>query len=99
MEFLGTRKILYSDIDYNHHLNNTKYTDIITDLISKELQGQRIYELELVYSGEASLFDTIQLYIKKEPDESLIFKGVHARGRCFEARVRLVERDQHQKVF
>ena len=33
MEFAGKRVIRYSDIDYNGHMNNTKYPDMLADLL------------------------------------------------------------------
>lgn len=33
LEYVGTRKIVYSDIDYNLHMNNTHYPNMIVDYL------------------------------------------------------------------
>jgi acyl-ACP thioesterase len=33
MTEVGTRRIVYSDIDYNGHMNNTRYPDMVCDYL------------------------------------------------------------------
>lgn len=33
MEFVGKRTVRYSDLDYNGHMNNTKYPDMLADFL------------------------------------------------------------------
>ena len=89
LDFLHNRKVGYSDIDVNEHLNNAKYVDFITDCFSiDEHKAYNIDSIEVNYSKEALPGDTIGLYkdmsqidsnivyiegINKENDE-LIFK-------------------------
>ena len=60
---LYTRKIRYSDIDLNTHLNNTRYIDLIQDSFDLDFyKSHRIskfsinYNLELVAGDEVSIY-------------------------------------------
>lgn len=88
MQAAGTRIIRYSDIDYNRHLNNTRYADLMCDFIPGGLGERRISEFRIVFSGEALEGDEIAVSHAWEGDWAYV-KGVHARGRCFEAACRL----------
>ena len=60
----------YSDLDHYHHMNNTKYGDVIINAIDKNL---RIRELEIVYSHECVEGDDILVYTKVEDDVIYVF--------------------------
>ncbi len=73
-----TRKVRYSDIDLNGHLNNTKYIDYIIDLHDSDFyKKNRIkhflinYEKELMDNDILNLFSDFQNpeYIKGEVDK------------------------------
>ena len=69
---VGKRKIVYSDIDYNMHMNNTRYPDMICDYI-EELSAvkspMRIKSLSLSYLKESALGATLTVS-RSEIDES-----------------------------
>lgn len=84
---LCDRKVLFSDADYNRHLNNTKYAEIITDLCTDELEKKRIRDFRIVYAGEARVGDTVEIF--REND---VFFGTRDGERCFEAEVGFEQR-------
>lgn len=81
---IGERTVKYSDLDYNTHLNNTKYADIISDCLSREMMGKTYVSQQINFINEANLGDKISLYEKEENGEYKIY-GEHSRGRCFES--------------
>ena len=62
MHEVGKRRIAYSDIDYNMHMNNTRYPDMLCDFI-EELSSveapMRIKSLSLSYLKESALGATL----------------------------------------
>ena len=60
----------YSDLDHYHHMNNTKYGDVILNAIDKNL---RIKEFEIIYSDECVEGDYILVYTKEEDDIIYVF--------------------------
>ena len=60
LECIGTRKIRYSDLDYNMHMNNTKYPDMLCDFMPIE-QTKRIRGFLLSYVNEAAFGDELEI--------------------------------------
>ncbi len=62
---IGRRKIVYSDIDYNQHMNNTRYPDMLCDFLPEMTSispAYRISSLSLSYIKESALGDTLTVY-------------------------------------
>ena len=57
-ETVGTREIYYSDVDYNLHMNNTKYPDMLANYLP-DREHRRITSIVLSYLREARLSDTL----------------------------------------
>ena len=55
---LGERTIRYSDIDYNMHMNNTKYPNMLCDFMPIEKVGD-IKEMTLEFLRESAYGDTL----------------------------------------
>lgn len=63
LEIAYKRKVCYSDIDINEHLNNSKYIDFIMDSFDLEVHKKyRIKSIEVNYSNEALPGDIITIY-------------------------------------
>ena len=57
-EQVGERRIGYADLDYNMHMNNTKYPDTVCDFLPDPL-GLRVTGMSLVYHREAAYGDLL----------------------------------------
>ena len=58
LERVGERRIGYADLDYNMHMNNTKYPDTVCDFLPDPL-GVRVTGMSLSYCREAAFGDVL----------------------------------------
>lgn len=76
MREVGKRRIAYSDIDYNMHMNNTRYPDMLCDYI-EELSSiespMRIKSLSLSYIKESPLGATLTVSRSEIDENGTIF--------------------------
>ena len=72
MEKAGERRITFSDIDYNYHMNNTKYPDMLCDFIPS-IESRRVLGFSLSYLGEAAFGKTLEVY-RSEQDGGFCFR-------------------------
>lgn len=85
---VGKRRIAYSDIDYNMHMNNTRYPNMLCDFMELA-DTDRIAGMTLSYLHEAALGDELEVLSAKTED-NYFFKTVGKDGKvCLEAMVRL----------
>lgn len=89
LPFVGERPIRYSDLDYNCHLNNTVYGDIVTDFLPGGAEGYRYGEAQVNYINESALGDVLKIYAAKK-DGHVLMKGVNSRGCGFTATAALL---------
>jgi acyl-ACP thioesterase len=60
---VGERKALYSDIDYNGHLNNTRYIQWIQDITDPEiLENAPSMRLDINYLSEVKPGESVELW-------------------------------------
>ncbi|MCE5196617.1 MAG: hypothetical protein LLG09_05755 [Negativicutes bacterium] len=86
---LGSRNIYYSDLDYNSHLNNTIYADILSDFWPLPPAEHRFSQLQIQYVSEAFAGDVLQLQGSQvKAGETFYLAGSHQRGLCFKAKIR-----------
>ena len=86
MEKVGERTIVYSDLDYNGHMNNTKYPDMLCDFTPNILNSE-VVGMSLSYLREAAYGKTLGIYHKEQNGEHL-FRTVDADGTvCLEAKL------------
>ena len=57
---VGRRRIVYSDIDYNGHMNNTRYPDMVCDYLP-EGTVPRIHTMHLEFAKEAAFGSTLRV--------------------------------------
>lgn len=87
-ERVGERPIVYSDLDYNMHMNNTRYPDMLCDYLPLE-EIPRIRGFLLSYLHEAAYGDTVTVWSAKQ-DDCYYFKTVNQAGTvCLEAQLLL----------
>ena len=79
-------KVLLSDIDSNHHMNNAKYLDVIYNM--KNLDNYHNYkEVKMAYVKEAKLDDIINVKYYQE-DGYECYVGYVDGNVCFEAKLK-----------
>ena len=83
---VGKRKIVYSDLDYNMHMNNTRYPDMLCDHLPLE-KVEQIRGMTLSYLHEAAYGDTITV-LRAEQNGTYFFRTVNEAGTvCLEAQI------------
>lgn len=88
METVGERQVVYSDLDFNFHMNNTKYPDMICDFLP-DLRRQFISSLSLAYMNEAPFGDTLTLQ-RTQTSEAHLVRALRSDGKiCVEAAVEM----------
>lgn len=91
--FSHWKTVQITETDENRHLNNTRYADIALDAIGESLSGCYAREMQILYSHEALLNDT--LCIEKAADSSgnHYVRGTNSSDntKCFEIKVILVK--------
>ena len=86
MEVAGDRRIVYSDVDYNGHMNNTHYPNMLCDFIP-EIERRRVVGMNLSFLHEAAYGHTLDVYRAEEGDTQY-FRTVDEDGTvCLEAAV------------
>lgn len=88
MELAGERRIVYSDIDYNGHMNNTRYPDMLCDFIP-EMRENRMTGMVLSYRKEATFEHTLRVFRQKTEDGYLVCTVDEDGNVCTEALVKL----------
>ena len=85
MEKVGERKIVYSDIDYNGHMNNTRYPDMLCDF-TPDVCSRRAVGVTLSFLNEAAFDEVLSVYRMERADGEYCFRTVNAAGKtCLEA--------------
>lgn len=83
---LGERRVVFSDLDENNHLNNAYYSDIIADFSPVSLYDHWLSGLQIGFLSEARLGDTLSVGIESCKNG---FRLAACNGRtganCFEA--------------
>ncbi|NLJ78444.1 MAG: hypothetical protein GX329_03705 [Tissierellia bacterium] len=76
------RRVGYSDIDINRHLNNCKYVDFMMDSFElEEHEKYHVKSIEVNYSKEALPGDTIAIYreLSQYPQGPIYIEGINER--------------------
>lgn len=88
---VGERTVRYSDVDFNHHMNNTRYPDMVCDFLP-DFTGKFVSGLSLSYMREAALGDTVtvsRMAVEDTPDTYLLRTTRPDGAVCLEAEVTL----------
>ena len=81
-----TRKVLWSDIDYNWHMNNTHYPDWICDAI-KDMGQRTVSSVTISYLREARFDEEMQIQLYRRSESEFYFQMTGPEGICSEARL------------
>ncbi len=91
MEYVGDRKIVYSDIDYNGHMNNTHYPDMLCDF-TPDILSKTVVGFALSFLHEAPFGETLKIY-RSNAENGFFFRTVdHTSTPCLEAVLLIEER-------
>ncbi len=75
-KLLGTKKVFYTDVDQNRHMNNTRYADMFWNFLP-EHDDKRIASIDISYLNEAPLGDEVEVYGGDSADgEGYVFRTV-----------------------
>ena len=86
LEKYGERRIVYSDLDYNMHMNNTRYADMLCDFLPID-EVHNIKGMTLSYLHEAHFGDTVSVY-GTHPEGKYLIRTVNTEGNaCLEAEI------------
>lgn len=88
MEQVGERRIAYSDIDYNGHMNNTRYPDMLCDFVP-DMCNHRVTGMVLSYRKEAAFGNTLCVFSTKNENNYLICTVDEEGNICTEALLQL----------
>lgn len=93
LQNIGERRIVYSDLDYNMHMNNTHYPDMLCDFLPIE-DTKRISGILMSYVNEAAFGDALDV-MRADADNSYFFKTVsRSTGKtCLEAQIILTDKE------
>ena len=84
LEFIGNRKIVYSDIDYNKHMNNTHYPNMLIDFLPSP-EDYRVKELMISFIKGAIYNDEISIH-RVQDGNTFYFKALNSEGNvCLES--------------
>lgn len=81
----GTRTVRWSDIDFNGHMNNAVYADVICDFFPGGFGGRQLHRFQIDFDGEAVLGDEISIRTAVNEDGAALFEGKIGAKRCFKA--------------
>lgn len=80
LDFVYKKAIGYSDIDFNGHINNSKYIDFIMDCFTMEKHRRyRVRKIEVNYINEALPETTIIIYkdLSASSSNLIYFEGIN----------------------
>lgn len=82
-----TRKVRFTDLDCNIHMNNTVYADVVMDLLPFEVASTQDIDLFIIsYKSEALYEEDIALSLETL-DDGYYIGGNKENGACFEAMI------------
>jgi len=84
VDFSVYRTVMYSDTDYNGHLNNCVYANFISDYIPGGMSNKNITGFSIDFQGEAFPGETLNIGVKSFENKAC-FTGLHTRGKCFQS--------------
>ncbi len=80
-EEIAHRPVVYSDCDYNQHINNTHYPDLLCDYLPAG-ETRRVEDVVINFLGEAPLGEVLTVYRAPDPerDGRYLFRTLRADG-------------------
>lgn len=87
---LHLRQVKYSDLDYNRHVNNAVYADMVCDVLPFEtIANQEIASFGIMFEKEATIGQIIEMEVTGAWSGAAFYIGGLVAGRrCFEAEIK-----------
>ena len=86
VEELGTRKVVWSDLDGNGHVYSGNYGDFVWDYLPADLQEKLPREFFINYSKEAKLGQELALSGFRVGEDEYLMEATGPDGVCFTCR-------------
>lgn len=83
---VGSKKVYYSDIDLNLHMNNTRYPELLCDHMPN-IDKIFITEMYISFVGEAAFGEQIEIYRSEAIDNTCYFKSLVGSKTNIEAKI------------
>ena len=84
---IAQHTVTYSQLDFNRHLNNTRYADIVFDAVGEEKLAD-LTGFSIVFSHEAKLHDTLDIYQTVTEQGHTLITAQNGEQTCFIAELR-----------
>lgn len=82
------RRVVYSDIDFNRHVNTIRYIELIFDMLPVEaIAEDRPFRLDIQFLHESKLGDLLRVAREEQPD-ALLFEISTEEHPCVRASLR-----------
>lgn len=78
LEKIDTHRVRYSETDYIHHMNNTRYIDLLCDYIP-EITSSFVSSIGIKYKAEAPLGEQLDIY-RGKADNIYYFRTIRQDG-------------------
>lgn len=88
MQTCGEHVVTLSQLDFNGHLNNTRYADIVFDHLPAEVMAA-MSGFSITFSHEAKQGDRLMLSSGREEDSAWIMTAQNGEQTCFTAQIRI----------
>lgn len=86
LELLEERKVRFSDLDGNGHVNNSRYGDYVIDSIPEEYQNKCFTDFRLNYAHEAVLGENLSIYgAVNDQEKRIVIVAKQKDSVCFES--------------
>ncbi len=82
----GQYRVGRSDIDMSEHLNNTRYADLLWDVLPDDAVARPLTEVQLYFPGECRLGDELRLAVATAGEDAFVGMD-NPRGRAFVAKL------------
>lgn len=83
IEYITTRKVLYSDVDTNQHMNNTRYIQWALDIIDYHIHKEYfISDISIQYKKEVRPLQDVFLYLANQKHRYIV-EGKNQEGNVY----------------
>lgn len=73
MTEVGTYPVLYGDVDYNKHMNNTKYINVLLNFAPDGMEGKWLKNAEMEYHSECRAGEVLKVLRGTDSDGAIIY--------------------------